>query len=173
MRCSDLPPIWPANAPGIGTVIFETRRDAHVDQEFAAMREPCSQRLAERIAGSHKVIRRDKMHRVPGARIDTKMISHARKWRPLQVAIAWSLTRDDEFCNEIACYENAEKSTFCACNRLEQEMMKAGCFEAVNETIPLDPPSRTVVMIRQKLKSSYVGRFRALAEDYECGGNVI
>ena len=90
----------------------------------------------------------------------------------MQVAIAWSLTRDDEFCNEIACYENAEKNTFCACNRLEQEMMKAGCFEAVNETIPLDPPSRTIVMIRQKLNSSYVGRFGTLAEDYVSGGNV-
>jgi hypothetical protein len=29
-------------------------------------------------------------------------MTHERKWRPLHVAIAWALTRDEQFCCEIA-----------------------------------------------------------------------
>ena len=50
--------------------------------------------------------------------------------------------------------------------------MDAGCFDACEEELPLDPPSRTIVIFRHKLKQHYVGRFKALAEDYEGRGKT-
>ncbi len=98
------------------------------------------------------------------------MMLQSRKWLPLHVAIAWALTRDLEFCDEIGDDRNAEQRTFCASDLLEQAMMQAGCFVAVEETIPLDPPSRTFVMSRHRLTSGYSGRFKALAEEYDGEG---
>lgn len=50
-------------------------------------------------------------------------MTHERKWRPLHVAIAWALTRDKQFCCEIAGDKNAEDYTFYASERLEQAMI--------------------------------------------------
>jgi hypothetical protein len=93
----------------------------------------------------------------------------ARKWCELHVAIAWVLSRDEEFCAEIADDVSASQRTFCASARLERAMMDAGCFDVVKETVPIDRPSEMIVL--PKLKRGYAGRFRSLAEDYERGGN--
>jgi hypothetical protein len=93
-----------------------------------------------------------------------------RKWRPLHVAIAWALTRDQEFCAEIAEDQWAGQLTFCASERLEQAMMEAGCFEIREKTIQVDQPSNTVTFERHRLRLGYAGRFKVLAEDYENGG---
>ena len=83
-------------------------------------------------------------------------MTHERRWRPLHVAIAWVVTRDEEFCREIADDRFAEQYTVFGIARLEQAMMQAGCFNTIKETMSLKP--------------GYVGRFHSLAEDYENGG---
>jgi hypothetical protein len=97
-------------------------------------------------------------------------VSRSRKWRPLHVSIAWSLTRDEQFCTDIAENASAAQRIFCASLQLEHEMIEAGCFNVVNEIMRLDPPTRTVEIQTHRLVPGYTGRFRALAEDYELRG---
>jgi hypothetical protein len=88
----------------------------------------------------------------------------------LHVSIAWSLTRDEQFCTDIAENASAAQRIFCASCQLEHEMIEAGCFNVVNDIMRLDPPTRTVEIQTQRLVPGYTGRFRALAEDYELRG---
>lgn len=100
------------------------------------------------------------------------MTPHTKVWRPLHEAIAWALTQDEDFCVEIADDNKAQTSPFWASHLLEQAMMHSGCFDALEEAIPLDPPSRTIVVLRHRVKPGYVGRFKSLAEVYESGGKT-
>ena len=97
-------------------------------------------------------------------------VSRPRKWRPLHVSIAWALTRDEQFCADIAENDSAAQRIFCASAQLEHEMIEAGCFKVVNEIMQLDPPTRTVEIQTHRLVPGYAGRFRALAKDYELRG---
>lgn len=98
------------------------------------------------------------------------IVRRSKLWRPLHVAIAWTLTCDEQFCANIAANDSAAQRIFCASAQLEHEMIEAGCFKVVNEIMQLDPPTRTVEIQTHRLVPGYTGRFRRLAEDYELRG---
>ena len=90
-----------------------------------------------------------------------------RKWRPLHEAIAWVLTRRRAILPRARCGHGVEQRTYFAYGRLEQEMMEAGCFDAVKQTMQFEPSSPAIVILRHKLRPGYSGRFKDLAEEYE------
>lgn len=97
------------------------------------------------------------------------MSMQARKWRPLQVAIAWVVTRDEQFCDAIANDGSALQRTFCGSALLEHEMMEAGCFNVSDGILKFEPPAPNLAILRHSIKPNYRGRFRVLAERYGDG----
>lgn len=95
--------------------------------------------------------------------------NRSRKWRPLHVAIAWALTRDEQVCTRMAGNVSGA-NIFAACSQIEREMLDSGCFMIVNEIMHLDMPTRTVEIQTHRLVPGYRGCFRLLAEGYELRG---
>lgn len=148
-------------------VLRDQLRDAwHSRNELpsAQISEPDDAAL---LVSRYQVNRRQPVAENPPA---SSKVSPRRMWRPLHVSIAWGLTRDEQFCADVAENASAAQRIFCASLQLEHEMIEAGCFNVVNEIMQLDPPTRTVEFQTHRLVPGYSGRYRAVAEDYELRG---
>ena len=80
-----------------------------------------------------------------------------RDWQPLSVAMAWVVTRDEQFCAGLPSGDPSLKNLCFAYLRLEDVMIEGGCLSAVNE--------RDVIVHRHVAGST--ARFEALAQDFE------
>lgn len=100
------------------------------------------------------------------------MMAHSQNWRPLHVALAWMLSRDEAFCTAIAADADARERTFCAAARLEQAMISAGCFLPTPQAVACVRNSEgvTAEIGRYVANPDYLGRFSALALEYESDG---
>ena len=112
------------------------------------------------------------------------MIVPGRKWRPLHVAIAWIVARDEQFCSEIETDPSAKETTFVAPDRLEHAMLASGCFlpepqalvcfRTIDEEITTHSTwavKSTLCWVRElgrwEARPNYVDRFATLALEYE------
>jgi hypothetical protein len=96
-----------------------------------------------------------------------------RTWWPLREALAWVVSRDDEFTRKMdektftgdfrPC--NLEASNLFLCLSLEKDMLQAGCF--TKRTRMLVRGGKRVKIEEYSLTKNYRGRFQRLAENYE------
>jgi hypothetical protein len=100
-------------------------------------------------------------------------------WWPLREALAWVVSRDDEFTREMReetfagdcrlC--NLEDSNLFLSTRLENDMLEAGCFTKQTREMLVRGEER-VEIEEYSLTPNYQGRFQRLAEDYEAARQV-
>jgi hypothetical protein len=112
------------------------------------------------------------------------MTGRPRKWRPLHVAIAWVLARDEQFCNEVEADKSSEERTFIAPSLLERTMRAVGCFlpepqatvcvrrtwqGTVNHSTWAVHSSTCTVSLYERLVATpnYQGRFSELSRAYD------